>query len=438
MEKNIPRVIVIGAGFGGLRIARALATAPVQVILIDRNNYHLFQPLLYQVATAGLAPEDIAHPIRRILHNQKNLDFHLAEVTRVDLDRRQVFTPEGALLYDFIVLAVGGQTNFYGLEQVKKAAFELKGLNDAIAIRNHLLGQFERAAHEPDASSRQAMLTFVVVGGGPTGVECAGALSELTRLVLSKDYPTINLQDVRVVLLEAGDHLLSGMPHSLSEAAAETLWAKHVEVRFGNAVTDFDGKTIYLKSSERLPCHTLIWAAGVQAAGLTQEIPVEKGRLGQIKVTPSLQIPQHPDAFVVGDAAYLEDKNGQPLPMVAPVALQEASLAAINIRLILSGQPPLNFTYQDPGALATIGRSAAVAHLGRWNFTGFLAWITWLVVHILQLIGFRNRLVVLINWAWEYIFYDRAVRLIFPGGLEPVSPGGKPAATPDSEHHLMI
>lgn len=438
MEKNIPRVIVIGAGFGGLRIARALATAPVQVILIDRNNYHLFQPLLYQVATAGLAPEDIAHPIRRILHNQKNLDFHLAEVTRVDLDRRQVFTPEGALLYDFIVLAVGGQTNFYGLEQVKKAAFELKGLNDAIAIRNHLLGQFERAAHEPDASSRQAMLTFVVVGGGPTGVECAGALSELTRLVLSKDYPTINLQDVRVVLLEAGDHLLSGMPHSLSEAAAETLWAKHVEVRFGNAVTDFDGKAIYLKSGERLPCHTLIWAAGVKAAGLTQEIPVEKGRLGQIKVTPSLQVPQHPDAFVVGDAAYLEDKNGQPLPMVAPVALQEASLVAKNIRLILSGQPPLNFTYQDPGALATIGRSAAVAHLGRWNFTGFLAWITWLVVHILQLIGFRNRLVVLINWAWEYIFYDRAVRLIFPGGLEPVSPGGKPAATPDSEHHLMI
>lgn len=438
MEKNIPRVIVIGAGFGGLRIARALATAPVQVILIDRNNYHLFQPLLYQVATAGLAPEDIAHPIRRILHNQKNLDFHLAEVTRVDLDRRQVFTPEGALLYDFIVLAVGGQTNFYGLEQVKKAAFELKGLNDAIAIRNHLLGQFERAAHEPDASSRQAMLTFVVVGGGPTGVECAGALSELTRLVLSKDYPTINLQDVRVVLLEAGDHLLSGMPHSLSEAAAETLWAKHVEVRFGNAVTDFDGKAIYLKSGERLPCQTLIWAAGVKAAGLTQEIPVEKGRLGQIKVTPSLQVPQHPDAFVVGDAAYLEDKNGQPLPMVAPVALQEASLVAKNIRLILSGQPPLNFTYQDPGALATIGRSAAVAHLGRWNFTGFLAWITWLVVHILQLIGFRNRLVVLINWAWEYIFYDRAVRLIFPGGLEPVSPGGKPAATPDSEHHLMI
>jgi NADH dehydrogenase len=434
MVKTIPQVVVIGAGFGGLSTTRALAKAPVHVVLIDRNNYHLFQPLLYQVATAGLAPEDIAHPIRRIFRNQKNLDFHLADVSQVDLDARQVLTSEGTLPYDFIVLAVGGQTNFYGMEQVKKSAFELKGLNDAIAIRNHLLSQFERAAHEPDAARRQAMLTFVVVGGGPTGVECAGALAELTRMVLSKDYPTFNIQDVRVVLLEAGDHLLSGMPHSLSEAAAETLWSKHVEVRFGNAVMDFDGKQIFLKSGERLPCQTLIWAAGVQAAGLAGTIPAEKGRMGRIKVGPTLQLPQHPEVFVIGDAAYLEDKTGQPLPMVAPVALQQAALAAENIRLILSGKPPHDFTYQDPGTLATIGRNAAVAHLGRWNFTGFLAWVTWLVVHIMQLIGFRNRLVVLINWAWDYLLYDRAIRLILPERQTPGSRCAEPDATPGVAH----
>lgn len=414
MNENTPRVVVIGAGFGGLRAARALAKAPVAVTLMDRNNYHLFQPLLYQVATAGLAPEEIAYPIRRILRNQKNLDFRMADVDGIDLDARQVITNDGNIPYDLLIVAVGGMTNYYGLESVKSTGFELKGLHDANAIRNHLLFQFEQAAHEPDASRRQAQLTFVLVGGGPTGVECAGAIAELTRIVLAKDYPTINIKDVRVVLLEASDHLLTGIPLRLSEAAAETLWSKHVEVHFGNAVIDFDGQQIFLKSGERLPCQTLIWAAGVRAAGLADKLPVEKGRQGRIKVTPSLQLPQYPQVFVIGDAAYLEDENGQPLPMVAPVAIQQANLAVANIRRLISGETLREFHYKDPGALATIGRNAAVAHVGRWNFTGFLAWVTWLVVHIFQLIGFRNRLFVLINWAWDYIFYDRGVRLIIP------------------------
>lgn len=414
MNENIPRVVVVGAGFGGLRVARSLARAPVNVTLVDRNNYHLFQPLLYQVATAGLAPAEIAHPIRRIIRGQKNLDFHMAEVTRVDLHSQQLLTPDGPISYDYLVLACGGRTNFYGLKSVETAGFELKGLWDANAIRNHILARFEQAAHEPDENKGQAMLTFVVVGGGPTGVECSGAISELIRMVLTKDYRSISFKDIRVILLEASDHLLSGIPSLLSEAAAEKLWSKHVEVRFGSSVTDFDGRQVYLKSGEILPCQTLIWAAGVRAADLADQLPVEKGRQGRIKIAQTLQLPDFPQVFVIGDAAYLEDKNGQPLPMVAPVAIQQANLATENIRRLISGKPLKDFNYKDPGSLATIGRNAAVAHLGRWNFTGFLAWVTWLVVHLVQLIGFRNRLIVLINWAWDYLFYDRAIRLIIP------------------------
>ncbi len=414
MNDKTPRVVVVGAGFGGLRVAHSLAKAPVAVTLVDRNNYHLFQPLLYQVATAGLAPTEIAHPIRRIFRGQKNLDFHMAEVNRVDLHSQELITSDGPISYDFLVLACGGRTNFYGLKSVETSGFELKGLQDANAIRNHLLTRFEQASHEPDESLRQAMLTFVVVGGGPTGVECSGAISELIRMVLSKDYRTISFKDVRVILLEASDHLLAGIPSQLSEAAAETLWSKHVEVRFGSSVTDFDGRQVFLKSGEILPCQTLIWAAGVRAADLADQLPVEKGRQGRIKVAQTLQLPDYPKVFVIGDAAYLEEKNGQPLPMVAPVAIQQANLAAENIRRIISAKPLLDFNYKDPGTLATIGRNAAVAHLGRWNFTGFFAWITWLVVHLTQLIGFRNRLVVLINWAWDYLFYDWAIRLIDP------------------------
>ncbi|MGH2669671.1 MAG: NAD(P)/FAD-dependent oxidoreductase, partial [bacterium] len=397
-----------------LRAARALRTAPVQVVLLDRHNYHLFQPLLYQVATAGLEPEQIARPVRAILRRQGNFEFRLSEVTGVDLAERRVETSAGPVSYDYLILAIGGETNFFGLEGPTRHGFGLKDVPDALRIRHAVLRNFELAILEPDAERRRAYLTFVVVGGGPTGVEMAGSLSELIRLVLAKDYPRLNLNDTRVLLLEAADRLLAGMPARLGAAAADTLWRKHVEVRFGAAVADFDGKQVRLKSGEVIPARTLIWAAGVQAASVRNGLHgVATARLGRIVVEPTLQVPGHPEVFVIGDAAYLEH-DGRPLPMMAPVAIQQAATAAANVARLLAGRPLQPFRYRDPGSLATIGRNAAVAHIKGIQFTGFVAWVVWLVIHLIQLIGFRNKIVVLLSWAWDYFFYDRGARLITP------------------------
>ena len=404
-------VVIVGAGFGGLRAARALRRAPVQVVLLDRNNYHLFQPLLYQVATAGLEPDQIAKPVRAILRGQQNCDFRMVEVTKVDFHDRRLQTSAGPIAYDFLVLAHGGETNFFGLDGVRTHGLSLKDVPDAVEIRNHVLTCFEQAMLEPDAERRRARLTFVVVGGGPTGVEMAGALSELIRLVLVKDYPRLNIKDVRILLLEATDKLLAAMPERLREAAARTLWRKWIEVRFSASVTDFDGERVRLKSGEVIPAHTVIWAAGVKAAALNEGVGLAPGRQGRIPVDPTLQVPGHPEVYLIGDASYAED-NGAPLPMVAPVAIQMAEVAAHNIVRTLRGEPLQAFRYRDQGTLATIGRNAAVAHVFGLQLSGFPAWVMWLVVHIIQLIGFRNKLFVLLNWAWDYFFYERAVRLI--------------------------
>ncbi len=406
-----PTVVIVGAGFGGLTAARALAGAPVRVVLIDRHNYHLFQPLLYQVATAGLEPEGIARPVRAILSRQRNFEFRLGEVTGVDFAARVVRTDAGEVAYDHLILAVGGETNFYGQSGVARHGLGLKDVDEAVAIRNHILRCFEEATLEPDADRRRALLTFIVVGGGPTGVEMAGAFSELVRLVLVKDYPRLDLADVRVLLLEAAGRLLAAMPPRLSAAAAETLWAKHVEVRFGAAVEDYDGACARLKGGESIPARTLVWAAGVKAAPLAAALGLPTGRQGRIVVEPTLQVPGHPEVQVIGDAAWLEHE-GAPLPMMAPVAIQMARTAARNVARRLAGRPPEAFRYRDPGSLATIGRSAAVAYIRGLSFKGFPAWVVWLVVHLIQLIGFRNKLLVLLAWAWDYLFYDRAVRLI--------------------------
>jgi NADH:quinone reductase (non-electrogenic) len=408
-----PRVVIVGAGFGGMRAARALRRAPVDVLLIDRHNYHLFQPLLYQVATAGLEPEQIAKPVRAILRGQDNLEFRMADVRGVDFSARRLDTDAGPVSYDSLILALGGETNFFGMAGVAKHGIGLKDIPEAVAIRNAILSSFEHAVLEPDAERRRALLTFLVVGGGPTGVEMAGAMSELIRLVLVKDYPRLNIKDVRVLLLEASDHLLGPMPVRLREAAAETLWRKHVDVRFGAAVEDFDGTQVRLKGGEVIPARTLIWAAGVRAAALAQELGLETARQGRVRVLPTLQAPGHPEVYVVGDSAYLE-ADGQPLPMMAPVAIQQAETAALNILRTLRGEPVRPFRYRDPGSLATIGRNAAVAYIGGFGFTGFPAWVVWLVVHLVQLIGFRNKLFVLLNWAWDYFFYERGARLITP------------------------
>ena len=406
-----PTVVVVGAGFGGLRAARALRKAPVNVLLVDRHNYHLFQPLLYQVATAGLEPEEIAKPVRAVLRGQRNFDFRLAQVTGVDFAARHLATDDGPIGYDYLILATGAAANFFGLKGVEQCGLTLKDIPDAVRIRNNVLSCFEEAMFEPDAERRRALLTFVVVGGGPTGVEMAGALSELIRLVLVKDYRRLDLKDVRILLLEASNRLLAGFPERLSEAAASTLWKKHVEVRHGALVTGFDGRAATLKSGEVVPARTLIWAAGVQAAPLAKALGVPTAHLGRVKVEPTLQLAGHPEVFVIGDAAYLE-AQGPSLPMMAPVAIQMGETVARSIRRLLAGDPAVPFVYKDPGSLATIGRNAAVARIHGISFTGFPAWVVWLVVHIIQLIGFRNRLFVLTNWAWDYFFYDRAVRLI--------------------------
>ncbi|BBB91875.1 MAG TPA: NAD(P)/FAD-dependent oxidoreductase [Methylomusa anaerophila] len=414
MMQTLPHVVIVGAGFGGLWAARELAGAPVSVTLIDRNNYHLFQPLLYQVATAELAPEDIVYPVRSIFRHQKNLQFRMAEVEGADFNAKLLHTSIGNIGYDYLILAVGGINNYFGIRSVAENGLGLKNVNDAMAIRNQILKSVEMAMQETDAKVRQALMTFVVVGGGPTGVESAGALSELLHLVLPKDYLGFDFSQTRIILLQSSNRLLAEMPEPLSKETVAVLTRKKIEVRLGNPVIDFDGTTVTLKDGQTISAHTLIWAAGIQAASLAGKLGVRQARLGRIVVDPTLQVPDHPEVFVVGDVAYLED-NGQPLPMIAPVATQQAKTAVANIRRLLAGKPPENFTYRNPGVLATIGRNSAVAYFGRWQFHGFIAWVMWLVIHILRLIGFRNRLTVLSNWAWDYFFYERAVRFILHG-----------------------
>ncbi len=417
IDHQLPQVVIVGAGFGGLRVAKALAKEPVKVTLVDRNNYHLFQPLLYQVATAGLSPDEIAHPIRGILRRQKNLTFIMSEVTSLDLKERKIITQQTSLSYDYLILAVGSETNFFNHQSLEEHSFGLKDLQEAQAIRNHILNQFERAMLADDETVRRAMLTFVITGGGPTGVEMAGAIAELVR-VLQKDYPDLNHDLVQVILLEAADRLLAHLAPESSSAALDALTHKGVQVRLHTLVESYDGKLIQLGENEQLPTKTLIWAAGVQAAGLVRELAQEKWPQKRIKVLPSLQLPQDERVFLIGDAAYLPDSNGQPLPMVAPVAMQQADLAVKNLLRMIKSEPLQPFHYKDLGSMATIGRNQAVAELFGARLHGWLAWVVWLFVHLMQLVGFRNRLLVLINWAWQYLFYDRAVRLIETGDCD--------------------
>ena len=406
-----PTVAIVGAGFGGLKAARLLAGAPVRVLLIDRNNYHLFQPLLYQAAAAYLEPEQVAKPVRAILRSQKNLSFRVAEVRAVDFARQRVVTAEESFPYDYLILAIGGQTTFYGLAGVQRYGFSLKSLQDAIRIRNHILACCEKAVLEKDLLSRMALLTFAVGGGGSAGVEMAGALAELVYHVLVKDYPELERDQLRVLLLEGQGEILPGFPAELCRVARETLGRKGVSVRLETQVADYDGRELRLKGGEKLPAATLIWTGGVAAAPLARALKVPLGRQERILVEPTLQLPGHPEVYSIGDATYVE-AGGQPLAMVAPAAVQMAEKAVANILAALAGRPLSPFVYHSPGLLATIGRNAAVAQIGGVKLRGFLAWAVWVVVHLIRLVGFRNRLMVLINWIYDYLFYDRAVRLI--------------------------
>jgi NADH dehydrogenase len=410
--QKTPHVVIVGAGFGGLEAVKGLAGAPVRITVIDRHNYHLFQPLLYQVAIAGLVPSQIAYPLRWIFRRQQNVDFHMAEVSSIDFEARYVKSEGSVTAYDYLILAVGGQTNFFGMKEVEHHGFQLKNVESAVETRNHLLRMFEEASREVDAARRRALLTFVVVGGGPTGVETAGALAELIIHVMAKDYPYMDLSEVRVLLIEAAPSLMLAYPDELRKATYNLLRSKNVEIMLNTRLLDYNGLQVSLADGSTIDTHTLIWTAGVRSAEIIDRLGVPQAAAGRIRVEPTLQLPGHPEVFVVGDAAYLENGNNQPLPMLATVAQQEARSAARNIRKLLKGEQPEPFHYKDPGLLATIGRNAAVARIWGLSFSGFIAWVIWVVLHIYRIIGFRNRLLVLINWAWDYLFYEKQVRLI--------------------------
>lgn len=406
-----PRVVIVGAGFGGLRVARGLAGVEADVLILDRHNYHCFQPLLYQVATAGLEPEEIAQPVRRILRGMPNVRFRMASVREIDVENRRLVTDDGTIPYDYLVLAMGSTSHYFGLDRLAATAFGLKYLNQAVALRNHLLECFEKASAERDSDYRASLLTFVVAGGGPTGVEFAGALAELIRHVLVHDYVGLDVKDARVLLVEAGPTIMPLLRPSLQKAAVRSLRQIGVDVRTNAAVKDFDGEAVQLADGTTIPARTLVWAAGVRAASVASSPGLPTGRGGRIKVGPTLQVPGHPEVYAIGDLAAFE-QAGTVLPMVAPVAIQQGERVAENIRRQLAGLPLQPFVYHDKGSMATIGRNAAVCQIGRIELTGFPAWVMWLVVHLIQLISFRNRLLVLINWIWDYFFFDRAVRLI--------------------------
>ncbi|MBA3944510.1 MAG: NAD(P)/FAD-dependent oxidoreductase [Herpetosiphonaceae bacterium] len=407
------RVVIIGAGFGGQEVAKHLAGAPVDILLLDRNNYYGFWPLLYQVATAGLEPQEIALPTRALLRGIPNIQFRVAQVERVDFDRRVVATDQGDFPYDEVVISAGTATNFFGLPEIEAQSFDLKDVPAAVALRNHLITCFERAVGTDDVAERQRLLCFVVVGGGPTGVELAGAITELTRHVMPKDYPALDFAQVQIHLLEATNRLLAAFPDRLGRKAQRTLTSMGVNVQLGVSVTGYQDSCLRFEDGNQLSTATVIWAAGVKAAALATTLPVTRQRGDRIPVTPELQLADRPEVWVLGDMAYLEGPDGKPYPQLATVAMQQGRLVARNLVRKLRGKPLEPFHYFDKGMMATIGRRRAVARIWNMNWSGTIAWWLWLGVHILYLAGFRNRVLVLINWAYSYLTYDRGARAVF-------------------------
>jgi NADH:ubiquinone reductase (H+-translocating) len=410
-SKTVPRVVIIGAGFGGLIAARKLATSPVQVTLMDRRNYHTFQPLLYQVATAGLSPGEIAAPIRWILRGRSNVRILMGEVEDVDVSRRVVRLVDADIPYDYLIVAAGASHAYFGHDEWEPFAPGLKTIEDALEIRRRVLLAFELAERQAAENGEQVQLNFVVVGGGPTGVELAGTLAEIARRALANEFHSIDPERTRILLLEGGPRVLPAYPEDLSRSAEEQLRRLGVEVHTSAMVTGIEPAAV-IASQTRLPAAVILWAAGVAASPLGKKLGAPVDRAGRVLVNPDLSLPGHPEVFVIGDLASLKDKNGNPLPGLAPVAMQQGKATAKNIKRELQGNPRQNFHYLDKGSLATIGRAAAVAQFGKVHISGFLAWLSWLFVHIFFLIGFRNRIIVLIQWAWAYFTYERGARLI--------------------------
>ncbi len=439
-----PRVVIVGAGFGGLNAAQALAKAPVEVTIIDRQNFHTFQPLLYQVATAGLSPGEIAAPIRSILRSHKNIEVLMAEVTGFDLQRRLVQTPDAEIPYDYLIVAAGASHSYFGHDEWKPFAPGLKTIEDALEIRRRVLLAFELAERQIATGESSHPLNFVVVGGGPTGVELAGTLAEICRHALAHEFRSIDPTRAHILLVEGGPRVLPAYAEDLSRSAQDQLQRLGVEVRTSAMVTNIEAGSVSLGDT-RLSAAVVLWAAGVAASGLGKKLGAPIDRAGRVLVQPDLSLPGRTEVFVIGDLASLKDEHDKMLPGVAPVAIQQGTFVGKLLRKELSSgvvssaeaRPP--FHYWDKGSLATIGRAAAVAEFGKIHISGFVAWLAWLFIHILFLIGFRNRLLVFIQWAWSYVTYERGARLItgssyLPGWTPPESAPGKQDRAPEEIH----
>lgn len=429
MTLQRPRIVIVGGGFAGLQAAMGLASAPAEVVVVDRRNHHLFQPLLYQVATAGLSPAQIATPIREILWRQRNATVRMAEVTGIDVGARTLATSQGPISYDYLVLAAGATHSYFGHDAWAASAPGLKSIEDAVEIRRRFLMAYERAEQETDPVRQRAFLTFVIIGAGPTGVEMAGAVAEIARTVIRRDFRRIDTSSTRVMLVEGQDRVLaSGFPAALSERAKRDLERLGVEVLVNTRVTGVEPARegeppVVVIGEQRVAAHNIVWAAGVRASGLGAMLGVECDRAGRVKVGPDLSVPGHPEVFVTGDLAAVNDAKGQPVPGVAPAAMQMGRHVARLLVREVAGRPREPFRYRDKGSLATIGRARAVAAVFGMKFGGLVAWLLWAGVHIMYLIGFRNRVSVMFEWAWAYVFFHRGARLI----TEPAA-GGKPSA----------
>ena len=439
-----PKVIIIGAGFGGLFAARELANQPIDVLLIDRNNYHTFTPLLYQVATAALDPSQIAYPIRSIFRNTSNIHFLLGKVTGIDTDLRNVTIMCGdkprVEEYDYLIVAAGSTPTYFGSNEFRQHAFELRTLQDSIRLRNHVLNLFEEAVWAEDKAHHEALLTVVVVGGGPTGIETAGAVFELYNHVLNHDYPQADLK-AKVILVEMQNHLLGPYPPQLRQAARTQLESLGVEVRLGHRVTEVYRDRVVLDNGTFIPSHTLVWSAGVKAAPVAELLGVDLQPNGSIPIDSTTQVLGTERVFAIGDNAYLTQQGSTAYPMLIPVAQQQGQLASRNILADLNGGSRQTFRYVDKGTMATIGRSRAVAWIfNRFALTGRLAWLAWLGLHLVMLLGFRNRLSVFINWIWNYLTYDRSVRIIWRQSVQPSTPksGQQPVNLGTVDEHPVL
>jgi NADH dehydrogenase len=434
-DDNRKRIVIIGGGFGGLKAAESLARLPVQITLVDRKNHHTFQPLLYQVATAGLSPAEIAAPIRGILARHENIEVLLGEVVGFDLDQHIVKLRGFDLAYDYLVVAAGASHAYFGHDGWEVFAPGLKTIEDALEIRRRVLLAFEMAERHAATTGEHSPLTFVVVGGGPTGVELAGTLAEIARKSLAEDFRHIDPRKTRIVLLEAGPAVLAAYPPGLQKSAKQQLERLGVEVRLSSAVSDVRAGEIRI-GGQKMHATLVLWAAGVSASPLGLALGGPLDRAGRVAVEPDLSLPDHPDVFVIGDMASLKQADGTQLPGVAPVAMQEGHFVAKQVAADLAGNPRTRFHYVDKGSVATIGRAAAVAQFGKLQISGYLAWLSWLFIHIFFLIGFRNRILVMIQWAWSYFTYDRSARLITAAGraASPLEIGDESADTGNRTH----